>query len=330
MADNNVLAVLEQRSGSLRRVSHELITAARQVADAIGGEPHALVIGAPGDAEAAARSAGRFGARMVRVAEHDALSEYHPEGYARVVTDVVGDAGYFAVLIAGTSAGRDLAPRVAVRLDAPLATDATELSIEDGDLLVRRPMYSGKAFATVVLNAAPRLITLRPNVFTPQEAPAEPQLESVAVRVDPSSWKIRVRETRQAEGGAVDVAEASIIVSGGRGMQGPEKWAVLETLRDALGPTAALGASRAVVDAGWRPHAEQVGQTGKTVAPQLYFAIGISGAIQHLAGMRTARTIVAINKDPDAPIFKLADYGIVGDAFEVVPRLSEEIRRLKE
>jgi electron transfer flavoprotein alpha subunit len=187
-------------------------------------------------------------------------------------------------------------------------------------------VYAGRAIARIVLNGNPRLLSIRPNVFRAQERPAAGTVEKVAV---PSAQqRVRVREVKAAAGTRVDVAEAGIVVSGGRGLKGPENWHLLEGLRDALGGNCALGASRAVVDAGWRPHAEQVGQTGKTVSPQLYFAVGISGAMQHLAGMRSAKTIVAINKDPDAPIFKIADYGVVGDVTELLPRLSEEIKKV--
>ncbi|NIP59029.1 MAG: electron transfer flavoprotein subunit alpha/FixB family protein, partial [Gemmatimonadetes bacterium] len=186
-----------------------------------------------------------------------------------------------------------------------------------------------KAFARTTLEASPALFSIRPNVFQPRERNGAGEVEAYTPEVDPSSWKSRVTGF-EAAAGELDVAEASIVVSGGRGMKDPENWHLLEELRDALGDGAALGASRAVVDAGWRPHGEQVGQTGKTVSPQLYFAIGISGAIQHLAGMRTSGTIVAVNKDPEAPIFDVADYGIVGDLFEVLPRLTEGVRELKE
>jgi electron transfer flavoprotein alpha subunit len=212
----------------------------------------------------------------------------------------------------------------------PLASEATDLKVEDGELIITRPVYAGKAFVEVTLDATPRAVSIRSNAFRPVESPREAVVETV----DPpasagSAGKIRVREVHAGTSDKPDVSEASIVVSGGRGLKDPENWGVLEDLAAALGDGAALGASRAVVDAGWRPHAEQVGQTGKTVAPKLYFAVAISGAIQHLAGMRTAGTIVAVNRDPDAPIFKVADYGIVGDAFEIVPRLAEEIRNVK-
>ncbi|HLU25645.1 MAG TPA: electron transfer flavoprotein subunit alpha/FixB family protein [Longimicrobiales bacterium] len=325
----NVLALVEFRDGAVRRVSYEVLSAARTVADAVGGQVHALAIG-PAGIEAAAPELGRYGADRVRVVANDAFGKYTPEGFTDVVAEVLRGGGYYAAFFGATAMGKDLAPRVAARVDLPLAGDATELDVQGGELYVTRPVYAGKALVRVTLKGEPRLVSLRPNVFLPQERPASGEVETVAVDVQPDRWRVRVREFVAAAGERPDVAEAPIVVAGGRGMRGPENWQLLEDLCEALGPNASLGASRAVVDAGWRPHGEQVGQTGKTVSPQLYIAVGISGAIQHLAGMRTAKTIVAINKDPDAPIFKVADYGIVGDAFEILPRLTKEIRALRE
>jgi len=313
----NVLAVVEQRDGALRRISEEVVSAAKRVADAVGGEVHALLVGPA----AAASSLGSFGAAKVFVAEGN---QYQPETFTATVAARAKAGDYFAVIFGASAQGRDLAPRVAARLDVPLAGDATALDVEGGELLVTRPVYGGRAFAKVVLEGQPRLVSVRPNVFRPQESAAAGTVESIAL--ESATSRLKVREVKAASGGKLDVGEAPIVVSGGRGLKGPENWPLLEQLRDALGGTAALGASRAVVDAGWRPHAEQVGQTGKTVSPQLYFAVGISGAMQHLAGMRSAKTIVAINKDPDAPIFKVADYGLVGDATEVLPKLTEAIK----
>jgi len=325
---SDILAFAEQRGGRLRGVAREVTTAAADVAADLDASMEVLTIGGQGLSESAG-SLGDFGAEVVSVAEDDSLAEYTPVGYARVVADVVRDGDYRAVVFAATGQGKDLAPRVAALLDVPLATEATEVRVEGGELVIVRPIYAGKAYAHTALEASPAVFSIRPNVFQPVERPGGGRVESFTPDVDPDSWGIRVRGF-EAAAGELDVAEASVVVSGGRGLGGPESWSLLEDLRDALGDGAALGASRAVVDAGWRPHAEQVGQTGKTVAPRLYFAIGISGAIQHLAGMRTAGTIVAINKDPEAPIFDVADYGIVGDLFEVVPRLTEEIRALKD
>jgi electron transfer flavoprotein alpha subunit len=324
----NVLAFAEQRDGEIRGVAREVTSAAARIATELGGEAHALLLGGAGIAGAAG-ALGQVGAAVVAVGEHEHLADYHPEGYAQVVADRVKAGDFGVVLFPATTLGKDLAPRVAALLDVPLAGDATGLEVEGGALQVVRPIYAGKAFAHVVLEATPAVVTLRPNVFQPVDSPAAGSVDSFTPAVDPASWKSRVVERKAAADGALDVAEATVVVSGGRGMKDPENWNVLEGLRDAIGEGTALGASRAVVDAGWRPHGEQVGQTGKTVAPKLYVAVGISGAIQHLAGMRTSGTIVAINKDADAPIFNVADYGIVGDLFEVVPRLTEEIKALK-
>ena len=320
---SKILAIAEQKDGALRRSSNETVTAARTLAESIGGETHALLIGRAAVASVAPEL-GRYGADTVHVAAGDALADYQSDAYAATVADFVKAGGFHTVVFPASSNGRDLAPRVAARLDVPLASDATNVEIRDGALVVTRPVYAGKAIVTVVVDAEPRLVSIRPNVFTPQERAGAGTVQQVQASTPPE--RVRLRERKDTAKGQIDVAEASVVIAGGRGMQGPEKWEVLEQLRDAFGGTAALGASRAVVDAGWRPHAEQVGQTGKTVAPSLYIAVGISGAIQHLAGMRTAGTIVAINKDADAPIFKVADYGIVGDAFEVVPKLAEAIR----
>ncbi len=324
----NVLAVAEQRDGALKSVSNEVVTAARTVADGIGGDVVALVVGGPGIGGDAG-SLGTFGADRVIAAEHDALASYSPDGYAAAIAEQAQAGDYFAILFPATAAGRDLAPRVAAKLDVPLATEVTGLDVDGGDLVITRPMYAGKVFATLTLDATPKIASLRGNTFLPTENPKAGAVETVAPSIDPGSWKVKVREVQGAGGDRPDVAEATKVVAGGRGLKEPESWSMVEELADALGDGTGLGASRAVVDAGWRPHGEQVGQTGKIVSPQLYIAIGISGAIQHLAGMRTAGTIVAINKDPDAPIFKVADYGIVGDAFEVVPALTEAIKEAR-
>lgn len=325
---SSVLAFTEQRDGRIGQAAREGVAVAARLAEELGGSAHALLLGAPG-AEAAAAELGRHGAAEVAVGAHAALRDYNPEGYAPVVAAHVRTRDYAAVVFPATTLGKDLAPRVAAMLDVPLASDVTGVSAEGGKIVVDRPVYSGKAFARLEMEASPALVSIRPNVFPAGERATEASVRSFTPEVDPSAWRSRVLERRASSGEAMDVAEASIVVSGGRGMKDPSNWGLLEGLRDAIGPSAALGASRAVVDAGWRPHGEQVGQTGKTIAPKLYIAVGISGAVQHLAGMRTSGTIVAINKDADAPIFNVADYGIVGDLFEVVPRLSEEIAALR-
>ena len=326
MAD--VLAFAEQRGGEIRGAAAEAVSAAARVAPGLGGKVHALVMGGAG-ISASAGGLGRFGAAVVAVAEHEGLADYDGQTYAKAVVEKISSGGYAAVIFSATTLGKDLAPRVAALLDVPLAGDITGLEVAGGALTALRPVYAGKAFAHVRLNASPAVVTIRPNVFQPTENPAAGTVEAFSPSLDPQGPKVKVLERKAAGDGALDVAEATIVVSGGRGMKDPSNWHMLEALRDAIGPGAALGASRAVVDAGWRPHGEQVGQTGKTVAPKLYVAVGISGAIQHLAGMRTSGTIVAVNKDPDAPIFNVADYGIVGDLFEVLPRLTEEVWALK-
>lgn len=321
----NILAFAEQRDGQLRRASLEVLTAARKLADALGGEVHALLI-APGDTAAMAAQLGRYGADRVLAGQAEALAQYAPEAYTTAVTDAAR-GGYHTVIFPASSMGKDLAPRVAARLDAALAADATALAVEGGEVVVTRPIYGGRLFASVTLEGEPRIVSLRPNTVRAEESAKAGAVQPLALPSDPG--RVKVRELKAAGGAKLDVAEAPVVVSGGRGMRGPENWQMLDALAEAIGANCALGASRAVVDAGWRPHSEQVGQTGKTVSPQLYIAVGISGAMQHLAGMRSSRTIVAINKDPDAPIFKVADFGIVGDASEVVPRLTEELRKAR-
>lgn len=324
MAD--VLAVAEVRDGRVRGVSNEVVTAARALATGLGGEVHALVIGGSG-AGADAGALGAFGAQVVKTAEHDGFATPTGETLAAAIAAVADAGNYGAVVFAATGQGKDVAPRVAAHLDVPLAADVTAVSADGGTVTAVRPVYAGKAFAHVRFAASPAVVSIRPNAFQPSESPAGGAVEALAL--EPTAGRVERVGFEASGSDAVDVGEATTIVSGGRGMKDPENWTLLEGLRDALGDGTGMGASRAVVDAGWRPHSEQVGQTGKTVSPNLYFAIGISGAIQHLAGMRTAGTIVAVNKDADAPIFQVADYGIVGDLFDVVPALTEAVRELK-
>ena len=321
---SNVLAVLEQRDGTLRKVSHEVVTGARRLANGLGGAVEALVLGA--GPVRGTDALGAFGADTVVTGTNPAFARYAPEGFAQAVAERAKAGGFDAVVFAASATGKDLAPRVAAKLGAALAADATDVAVEGGKVVVTRPIYAGKALLKVKLTTQPAVVSLRPNVFTPVERPKAGAAQSV--RVSAPAGRVVVKEIKAAEAGALDVAEAPIVISGGRGLKEPANFKLLEELARAFGGKAAVGASRAVVDAGWRPHADQVGQTGKTVSPSLYIAVGISGAIQHLAGMRTSKTIVAINKDKDAPIFKVADYGIVGDLFEIVPKLAEEIRKL--
>ena len=321
---SHVLAVLEQRDGALRKISHEVVTGARRLANALGGNVDALILAA--GATRGAEQLGRFGADTVITLTNPGFGMYAPEGYARAIAERVQSGGYGAVVFAASATGKDLAPRVAARLGRPLAQDVTDLAVDGGAVTVLRPVYAGKALQKLKILGTPALLSLRPNVFTPVERPKAGTQETAAV-TGPAG-RVVVKEIKAVEAGTLDVAEAPIVVSGGRGLKEPANFKVLEELARAFAGRAAVGASRAVVDAGGRPHADQVGQTGKTVSPTLYVAVGISGAIQHLAGMRTSKVIVAINKDKDAPIFKVADYGIVGDLFEVVPRLTAEIKKL--
>jgi electron transfer flavoprotein alpha subunit len=318
-----ILAVCEQKHGTLRKVSREAVAAARQLADALGATVDAIVLGAAGVETAGLAEAG---ADRVLVATHDTFGLYAPDGYAATIAAQAKHGGYAAVVLAATAGGKDLGPRLAVQLDTPLAMDVTAFGVEGGKVVCTRPTYAGKAIQQVVLEASPALVAIRPNTFAPVAAARAGAVEAIAAV--PGTVRVTVKEVKASAQGTLDVSEASIVVAGGRGLKGPEHFHLIEELAKAFG-NAAVGASRAVVDAGWRSHGEQVGQTGKTVSPQLYIAVGISGAIQHLAGMRTAKVIVAINKDKDAPIFKVADYGVVGDAFEIVPALTEAVTRAR-
>ncbi len=322
-----ILAFAEVRDGEVHKVAHEVVTAARQLADQLGEEVHAVVLGAAGVKDQAG-SLGRFGADKIFVGESDALSRYSAEGFTTVLVNFVKEHGCTAALFPASALGKDLAPRVAARLGVGYANECTGVEAEGGGVIAVRPRFAGKVFSRETFDASPAVLSLRTNVFNPQESPKAGEVKPLDVSLNAADFGAVVREIRAAAGEKFDVSEAPVIVSGGRGMREPENFKLLEELAEALG-NAAVGASRAVVDAGWRSHAEQVGQTGKTVSPQLYFAIGISGAIQHLAGMRTSKYIVAVNKDPDAPIFKVADYGIVGDLFEIVPRLTQEVKKLR-
>ncbi len=317
-----IFAVTEQRDGALRKVSLEVVTAARRLADGLGGEVHAVVLGS--GAVSGTDQLGAHGADRVLSGTHADFGLYNPDGYAATIA--AAGKGAAAILFAATATGRDLAPRVAARLSVGLATDVTELGSEGGKVVVTRPVYAGKVLQRVRLDAAPALVSVRPNTVQPV---AQAKAGTAATLAVPAfTARVKVTGIKAAATAALDVAEAPVVVSGGRGLKEPEQFVLLEALAAAFG-NAAVGASRAVVDAGWRDHGAQVGQTGKTVSPNLYVAVGISGAIQHLAGMRTAGTIVAINRDKDAPIFKVADYGIVGDLFEVVPRLTEAVKKLR-
>jgi electron transfer flavoprotein alpha subunit len=321
-----VLVFIEQREGKLRSTSLEAVSQARRLADAgAGGEVVAVVAG---NGVADLERLGVYGADRVIEARHEALARYQPEGYAQAVVAAAEETSAKVVLLAASALGKDLAPRIAARLDTGLASDCTGLEWSGDALVARRPVYAGKLFQTVRFTKAPAIATLRPLAFAAEEIRPDAGVaaESLEVVFEPNDVRTTVSEIIASEGGKIDLTESEIIVSGGRGLRAPENFTLVEDLAQTLG--ASVGSSRAVVDAGWRPHSEQVGQTGKTVSPKLYVAIGISGAIQHLAGISSAQCIVAINKDPEAPIFKVSDYGVVGDALEVVPALTEAIKKL--
>ena len=324
----NVLVFAETRGAGLRKVALEAVTAARAFVDgAGGGEVHALVAGPAGAASHAA-TLGKYGADVVIVCEHPGFARYAREATAATLAERA-KGGYRAVFVPFSANGRDLAARVAARLDAPLASDVTSIAAVGDAITVKHPGYANKVIIELTVAGSLAVISLRPSAFTPAEKPKSPRTESVAPAADPGAERVVVKDVLEGAKGKLDLGEAPVIVSGGRGLKAAEHFKLVEDLAAAFG-NAAVGATRAVTDDGWRPHSDQIGQTGRQVSPQLYVAVGISGAIQHLAGMRTARTIVAINKDPDAPIFKVADYGIVGDAFEIVPALTAAVLEAKK
>lgn len=317
-----VLAILEHRDGVFRKSAYEAASAAFKLAEELGASAAGLVIADQSPAEP--EGFGAYGIDKVLVATHEVCNHYIPEAYLAACSAAIKQIEPQIVLFTASSTGKDLAPRVATSCHAGLATDCTEVAIVDGKLEVVRPVYAGKAFQTIAFNSGIQMASLRPNVFTPRESKPGSSASVEDIRFEAGKINTVFKEFKPTGGEKVELLEAPIVVSGGRGLKGPENFHLVEELAETLG--AAVGASRAVVDAGWRPHAEQVGQTGKTVSPDLYIAVAISGAIQHLAGMSSSKVIVAINKDKDAPIFTKADYGIVGDAFEIVPRLIEELR----
>ncbi|MGQ9599397.1 MAG: electron transfer flavoprotein subunit alpha/FixB family protein [Anaerolineae bacterium] len=321
---DTVLIIAEQRNGVLKKVTFELLGVGASLASALGGSVEAALLGS--GVNNLSETLAQYGATKVYLADDPGLARYSSEGYANTLAALIQAVKPTIVLAGATAMGKDLAPRLAARLGVGLASDCTALEIDNGRLLATRPIFAGKALAKVKLNSDPQMATVRPNVLpvpTP-DASKTPIVEPVAAVVD--QIRARVVDIVSAGVGEIDVAEADIIVSGGRGVGGPEGFAPIRSLAKTLG--AAVGASRAAVDAGWIEHSHQVGQTGKTVTPNLYIACGISGAIQHLAGMKTSKVIVAINKDPEAPIFKIANYGIVGDLFVVVPLLEKEFKAL--
>jgi electron transfer flavoprotein alpha subunit len=321
---NDVLVVAEIRDGAPKRISFEMLGEGKRIAEQLGGSIQAVAVGhGIGDV---ASSLAHHGAEKVFVADDSTMENYTAEGYTNVLVKLIEQIQPALVLLGATTTGKDLAPRLAARLGVGLASDCTALTVQNGELLLTRPIYAGKAIATVKEAARPHMATVRPNIFAAPEADPSREADTESIPADAGDIRAKVVEMIKEAGDRIELTEADIIVSGGRGLKAPENFALVEELAGALG--AAVGASRAVVDAGWKDHSYQVGQTGKVVTPTLYIACGISGAIQHLAGMKTSKYIVAVNKDPEAPIFKVADYGIVGDLFKVVPVLTEELKKM--
>ena len=316
---NKILVFLEQRNGQIKKASIEAVKAADVLGKQLEFEIEAVAIGNE------IQNLNQVNAAKVVHYKNGELENYSSSAYSDLFVEYAKESDADIFIFGNTAMGKDLAPRIAIRLEAGIVMDAVEFSVEGGNIFATRPVYAGKALTKVKITSSKKVFTIRPNVFSSNDD----ETGSVQVEVKEVSspnLRTKVTEYKKAEG-KLDVAEADIIVSGGRGLKEASNFNLVEDLADVLG--AAVGASRAVVDAGWRSHGEQVGQTGKTVSPSLYIAVGISGAIQHLAGMRSSKYIVAINKDADAPIFQVADYGITGDAFEVVPALIEEIKKVK-
>jgi electron transfer flavoprotein alpha subunit len=322
-----VMVIAEQRDGAIRKVSYEVVSEGKRLAGKLGQKVTALLLGH--NIKEKAAILGHYGADKVIVADDARLATYTTDAYVAVISDIV-KADDPAILIMGASVqGKDLAARLSARLGVGMAQDCTSLTADNGSLVAIRPIYAGKAYAKVGFSdKRPHMATARPNIMAMNEPdPSKsPEIVDAGVALDDAALKTKVVDVVRDVSGKIDLTEADKIVSGGRGMKGPENYKILEDLAAAIG--ASVGASRSAVDAGWRPHSDQVGQTGKVVSPNLYIACGISGAIQHLAGMSTSKVIVAINKDPDAPIFQRADYGVVDDLFKVVPALTEEVKKL--
>lgn len=324
----DVWVIVEHQQGAPKKISLELLSCARTLAGAPAGKVVAFVAGSGVGPVAAAL--GPRGADVVYAADHSLLGTYTTEGYAAVLADAVRAETPSVVLVGSTAQGRDLAPRVAARVGAGIVTDCASVSLRDGELVATRSMYTRKAIGTVrFAGGGTRIAVVLPAMYPVAAAAPGRQSEVRAwqVRLERKAIRTSVRETKVVHRETIPLIEADVVVSGGRGMKGPENFALLDGLARALG--AAVGSSRPPVDSGWVPHDYEIGQTGKTISPQVYIACGISGAPQHLAGMSGAKYIVAINKDPNAPIFQLADLGVVGDLFEIIPKLTEAVRKAK-
>lgn len=320
---SSLLIVAEHRNGKLKKSSFEAISKGASIAKELGLSAHVLLIGG-NEVTGLTAEAANYGVTSVLTVTENRLSSYANRAFATAVIEVAKAKSSTVILLSATALGRELGAFVSVRLNASLASDCTELHASGGNLKVIRPVYTGKALSTVELKQEIKVITLRPNAFQAVSTPSSPTIEAISVSFSDKDFGCKVVDTITASG-KLDVAEAEIVVSGGRSLGSAENFRLLEDLAGVLG--GAVGASRAAVDSGYRSHEDQVGQTGKVISPKLYIACGISGAIQHLAGMSSSKVIVAINKDKEAPIFQIADYGIVADLFEIVPALTEELKK---
>jgi electron transfer flavoprotein alpha subunit len=322
---SKVMIYGEIKGGKIKKSAFELASEGRRIADKLGGDLGAVVIGS--NAEQFAADLGRYGVDTVYVVEGADLETYNSEYFAQAIAKVITEKKPEVFLISHSMQGKDLAPRTAAKLGVATIADCVSFEMDGSTLVGKRPMYAGKCSAQWVALGSPQMASARPNVLEVVEAPKAGAVEKIAFTADSSRSTYTTKDLNLDTSGKVDLTEAEIIVSGGRGMGGGD-YSLLEDMAGIFGPTATVGASRAAVDAGWRSHSDQVGQTGKTVTPTLYVACGISGSIQHLAGMGSSKVIVAINKDPEAPIFTKADYGIVGDLFKVVPEFNKELKTL--
>mgnify|MGYP000936410428 FL=1 len=320
-----ILVYIENTDGTLKKSAFEAASYAKAIADQLGDSVTALSIGNVDKSEL--EKLGKYGVSKVLDANQDKLKSFVNKAYASIIASAAKQEGSKVVVLSNSFSGKGLGPRVAAKLDAGFADGAINLPAFNGDSMeIKKTAFSNKAFATEVINSAVKVIAVNPNAFEVKEVGGSAEVVDFTPDLQDQDFNVMVKEIVRATD-KVSLPEAEIVVSAGRGLKGPENWGMVEELADVLG--AATACSKPVSDAGWRPHSEHVGQTGIVVSPNLYIAIGISGAIQHLAGVSSSKTIVVINKDPEAPFFKVADYGIVGDAFDIVPKLTEAIKKIK-
>ncbi len=321
---SKILAFVESRDNKIKNSGFETVSTALKLANDLGIEAEVLLIG--NNVSTIAVELGAYGIKKVLFAEDARFEKYSSTAYSKILAEAAKLTNADIILLSATAMGKDISPRISAKLEAGLVVDCTEIKADAGNISAIRPVYAGKAYINVKVSSPIKIFTLRPNVFKHVKIDGvTSEIEKLNIPLSDEDFSTQVKEV-VVSNEKLDVTEADIVVSGGRGLKGPENFYLIEDLAKVLG--GASGASRAIVDAGWRPHSDQVGQTGKTVAPTLYIAVGISGAIQHLAGMSSSKCIVAINKDKDAPIFQVADYGIVGDAIEILPALTEEFKKV--